>query len=35
MAELVDLLARTGQSCGKNSTVLEMRSAQVHRMYTR
>ena len=29
VAALVELLARTGQSCGKNSTVLAMRSAQV------
>ena len=27
VAELVELPAGTGQSCGKNSTVLEMRSA--------
>ena len=35
MAALVELPAGTGQSCGKNSTVLAMRSTQVRGMYTR
>ena len=35
VAALVELLARTGQLCGKNSTVLEMHSAQVRGMYSR
>ena len=32
---LVELQAGTGQSCGKNSTVLALRSARVRGMYTR
>ena len=35
VAALVELPAGTGQSCGKNSTVLAMRSARVREMYTR
>ena len=35
VAALVELPAGTGQSCGKNSTVLAMRSAQVRGMYMR
>ena len=35
VAALVDLPAGTGQSCGKNSTVLLMHSSQVRGMYTR
>ena len=35
VAALVELPDGTGQSCGKNSTVLAMRSTQVRGMYTR
>ena len=35
VAVLVELPAGTGKSCGKNSTVLAMRSAQVRGMYKR
>ena len=35
MEALVELLDRTGQSCGKNSTVLVMRYARVRGMYMR
>ena len=35
VAALVELQDGTGKSCGNNSTVLAMRSARVHRMYTR
>ena len=35
VAALVELPAGMGQSCGKNSTVLEMRSERVCEMYTR
>ena len=33
VAALVELPSGTGQLCGKNSTVLAMRSAQVHGIY--
>ena len=35
VAALVEMLAGTGQSCGKNSTFLAMHSARVRGMYTR